>query len=305
MKISVQREGVLCSIWAVVLGCLAGPAACAQQEVKIAAWNIASGRSSTGGTPIPADRLQRIARVIRQINPHLIVLSEVHLDSAAAELVKLLGTGFQAPVIQPQNPSVVQNLAILGKTGVQITDAHLIDGSDLSEEPSSRKALTVKVRIRNFDFILVGVHLKSGRSNSDRSQRTRQCQVLAKLIASATQGDEKDVLVMGDYNMIPGQDLVNFQAMDPNGFLRFVSTETLQGKASHIQRCNPVEGNLLDGYAISRTHTREFIAGSLRLMRFVDLGMSCGSFAIPASSSYVSDHLPVVARFRVGQKDDD
>ena len=55
----------------------------------------------------------------------------------------------------------------------------------------------------------------------------------------------------------------------------------------------------------SRTHTREFIANSLRLLRFVDLGASCASFAIPTSPDYVADHLPLVARFRVNKKDDD
>ncbi len=305
MEFRAPVKKTLQSVLALALCSLAGQSLYAQNTVKIAAWNIAAGRTGAGGTPIPAERLQRIARVITQINPHLIVLSEVHLDTAAAELVKLLGPGFQAPVILPQNPAVVQNLAILAKTGVQIADAQLIEGSELGEEPSSRKAITAKVRIRNFDFIVIGVHLKSGRTGPDRSQRTRQCQALAKFIASATQGGEKDVLVLGDYNMVPGQDLVNFEAMDPNGFLWFVSTEALQGSASHIDGCNPVKGNLLDGYAISRTHTREFIANSLRLLRFVDLETSCASFAIPSSPEYVADHLPLVARFRVNKKDDD
>ncbi|MGH9673149.1 MAG: GMP synthase, partial [Bryobacteraceae bacterium] len=171
-------------------------------------------------------------------------------------------------------------------------------------EPSSRKALAANVRIGNFDFVVIGVHLKSGRTNGDRKKRTAQCQVLAKFIASATAGAEKDVLVLGDYNMVPSQDQANFQALSPAGFLNFVSSP-LDGAASHIQSCNPIKGNLLDGYAIAAAHTREFIAGSLRLIRFQQLGVPCSSFAIPSSPGYVADHLPLVARFRVNLKDDD
>lgn len=36
----------------------------------------------------------------------------------------------------------------------------------------------------------------------------------------------------GDYNMIPGEDQTNFDAMNPSNFLRFVSSEDLAGQIS-------------------------------------------------------------------------
>jgi len=81
-------------------------------------------------------------------------------------------------------------------------------------------------------------------------------------------------------------------------FLRFVSTDFLSGRVSHIDGC-PLRGNLLDGYAISRRFTRsEYIPGT-RLLSPVTFGRTCSSYL-----RNVSDHLPVVSRFRITTDDD-
>lgn len=271
----------------------------AQQTALVVGWNI------KGVDPIPSQRITRISAVIRQLNPDLIVLSEVNPNSVPADIVQQLGPSYQAAVILPQNPTVVQNIALIFKTGVSVTNARLIDGTDLTEEPRSRKALAANVRIGNFDFIVIGVHLKSSREEEPRNQRTRQCRALAQFISQATAGSEKDVLVVGDYNMIPrmgstANDEVNFIAMSPTNFLRFVSSDFLLGQISHIGRCTPsFRGNLLDGFAISRTFTSEYIPGTTRLISFADLGTNCSDF-----NSNVSDHRPIVSRFRIVSDDD-
>jgi hypothetical protein len=111
--------------------------------------------------------------------------------------------------------------------------------------------------------------------------------------------------------MIPVDDDVNFSAISPgpnsNEFLRFVSTEALLGRTSHISGCNPLRGNLLDGYAISRAHTREYRAHSLRLILFTDpifvqpdgAPMNCVNY-----KGFISDHFPLLARFRIRVDDD-
>jgi hypothetical protein len=68
--------------------------------------------------------------------------------------------------------------------------------------------------------------------------------------------------------------------------------------------CQPPRGNLLDGFAIASQHTGEFVAGSVRLLRFGDLGSTCSKFALPSSSTYVSDYLPLTVRFRTDTDDD-
>jgi endonuclease/exonuclease/phosphatase family metal-dependent hydrolase len=265
---------------------------------RIAAWNI------LGVDPIPPARINRIARTIRRINPDLIVLSEVNPNDAPSQIVQQLGAPFQPPIILQQNDPVVQNLAIIHKSDVTVSGARLLPGTDLSEEPRSRKALQANVRIRNFDFVLIGVHLKSGRSNSDRAKRTRQCLAISNHLSQFIAGSEKDVLVLGDYNMIPRSgnqknDADNFHELNAINHLRFVSSEELNGQTSHISGCNPLRGNLLDGFAISREHTGEYREGSLRMPSFGQFGHDCRSF-----KRDVSDHRPLVARFRVTTDDD-
>jgi endonuclease/exonuclease/phosphatase family metal-dependent hydrolase len=268
------------------------------QTATIAGWNI------LGFDPIPDTRVKRIARAIRKINPDLIVLSEVNPNDVPEKIVQELGADYQAPIVLPQHDGVIQNIALIFKTGVTVSDAQLLPETDLPEEDGSRQALTAKIRIGNFDFVLIGVHLKSGRTASSRAKRTRQCSAIADFIEQSVAGNEKDVLVLGDYNMIPRSgatrnDEANFVALSPTNFLRFVSSDFLSGRTSHISGCKPLRGNLLDGFAISRTFTREFIAGSTRMVSVSKLGTNCASF-----KQNISDHLPLVSEFRITTDDD-
>jgi exonuclease III len=269
-----------------------------QQEAVVVGWNI------LGVDPIPQTRIRRVARVIQQLDADLVVLTEVNPNDAPQRIVQELGAGYQPPVILTQRDTVVQNIAFVFKTGVSVSGARLIEGTDLAEEPRSRKSLTANVRIGNFDFILIGVHLKSSRDTASRNQRTRQCTRISEFITQAVAGNEKDVLVIGDYNMIPRignvqNDGTNFTAMNPTNFLRFVSTDSLVGQTSHIGGCNPLRGNMLDGFAISRNFTSEYVAASTRLVAFGEIGLTCNTFF-----NRISDHRPIVSKFRITTDDD-
>ena len=290
-------------IFFIVVSSLAAPVCLAQTRATVAAWNLG------GFEPIPPQRVDRLARVIRRMDPDVIALTEV--NPAASVLQRLddqltaMGRDYSFIFFEE---NAFQNIALLFKDGVQVTDQELIPGSD-DNNSDLRKALAAKVRLRNFDFILITVHMKSARSNADRAIRTRQATAIANYIRSETSGNERDVLVVGDYNMIPGDDQVNFSAMSPgpnnNEFLRFVSTERFTGQTSHISACNPLRGNLLDGYAISRAHTREFL--DIRMLTLTD-----PIFELPNNQrrctnykGFISDHFPMIARFRINRPDDD
>jgi len=289
-----------CVVGAIVILLSVSVPAGAQDTATIAGWNI------LGVDPIPEARIQNIAATIARIDPDLIVLTEVNPDSVPARIVEILGDDYAEPIILEQNDDVVQNIAFVFKRNVEVRNARLIPRTNLAEEPRSRKALTADVRIGNFDFVLIGVHLKSSRDAASRRKRSRQCAAIARFIDQAVNGDEKDVLVIGDYNMIPREDddtpndEVNFFSLSPNNFLRFVSTDFLAGRTSHIDGCSPLRGNLLDGYAISRRFTREYIPGSTRILSFGALGRQCSSFL-----NSVSDHLPLVSHFQIDGEDDD
>jgi endonuclease/exonuclease/phosphatase family metal-dependent hydrolase len=259
----------------------------------IAAWNL------KGFDPIEDARIPRLAQAIADIDPAVIALSEVNPDDVVDKLIiKLskLGACYQGKIIDQTSR---QNLAILYKTGISVTNVQLLQDSDDGNQ-ALRKALTANVRVGQFDFKIVAVHLKAGRTTNNRETRSRQATVIANFVETVTSGPEKDVLVVGDYNMIPSEDAVNFTAMNPTGFLRFVSSEDLGGQFSHISNATTGTGSLLDGYAISKDHTEEYIEGTLHIVQLPRyFGITLGQY----DTDY-SDHLPLAARFRITVDDD-
>ena len=199
----------------------------------VAAWNL------KGFDPIDDAKVARLARALADIDAEVVALVEVNPDEVVDKLIlelSKLGACYQGKIL---DQAARQNLAILYKTGILVSNVQLIEGSD-DNNSALRKALAADVRVGQFDFKFVALHLKAGRTRSNRQVRTRQTTVLARYISLATSGAEKDVLVLGDYNMIPEQDAENFTAMNPAGFLRFVSSEDLRNQVSHISDPPPV-----------------------------------------------------------------
>jgi len=293
----------VCAIWS--------PSGLAQSSTfaRIAAWNQQGVRFTTGGEVVPISKPDQLRIAIAAINPDVIALSEVNSPASMDQIVATpFSNGATYKVDMDPNQSTPQQIAVLFKDSpdISITNRRAIPDSD-DGNPGLRKAYAFDGKIRNFDFILIAVHLKSGRGATERKTRTRQVKAIARFIREETlSGAEKDVLVMGDYNMIPGQDAVNFSNLSPgsasNEFLRFISS-SLSG-ASHIGTCinaSQFNGNLLDGFAISRAHTNEW-TGYIRIQQLQALlpSMWCDKY-----KSTFSDHLPIVARFRVSSPDDD
>ena len=152
------------------------------------------------------------------------------------------------------------------------------------------------VTIGKFRAILIGVHLKAGRDRSHQLTRDSQCKVIANFIQTerAKPGmSHRTILLMGDFNMIPGQDVSNFHHLGGDDMMDFVSCWDLQDRFSHI--LDKGRANLLDGFAVSRTFSTDYIRGSLRLFPMhwtMDMGRE-------RYKDEVSDHLPFVASFKI------
>jgi len=98
--------------------------------------------------------------------------------------------------------------------------------------------------------------------------------------------------------MIPGRDVSNFHHLGGDDLMDFVSSWDLQERFSHILEAG--RANLLDGFAISRTFSTEYIRGSLQLFPMhwsMDIGRE-------RFRETVSDHLPFVASFRIDRDRD-
>ena len=122
--------------------------------------------------------------------------------------------------------------------------------------------------------------------------------MIGKFITEQRLKSREDILLLGDFNMIPGEDVSNFHHLGGDDIMNFLSSWDLQARFSHILSAG--RANLLDGFAISRTFSTEYIRGSLQLFPMhwtMDMGRE-------RFRKEVSDHLPFVASFRIRRSRD-
>ncbi len=266
--------------------------------VRIAVWNLAGFNPVNTSLGIPANS----ERVIHQIeglallDAELITLVEVspieHINRLAAGLADK-GLDYQVKILQQPNGNI--HIGFLHKPGVSLTELELIDGSE-GNDSGGRQALIADVQVGKFKAKLIAVHLKSGRDRPEQQIRDSQCKIIGAKIAEirATPGlTQRTILLMGDFNMIPGQDVSNFHHLGGDDMMDFVSCWDLQDRFSHILEKG--RANLLDGFAVSRTYSTDYVRGSLRLFP-MHWTMNMGREAF---KDEVSDHLPFVASFRI------
>ena len=276
---------------------------------RIVGWNQQGVEFDNQGVAQPVNKPDQLRTVIAAVNPDVIVLSEVNSRASMEEIIATpFANGATYKLSMDDNQPTIQKIAVLFKDhpDISVTNRRAIAGSDDNQADRLRKAWAYDVRIRNFDFLLIGVHLKSGRESPEKTIRNRQTLAIAQFIRNETSNSgEKDVLVVGDYNMVPGDDVQNFRNLSPgptsNEFLRFISSGLTP--PSHISKCRQgvPQGNLLDGFSISRVHTGEW-TGYARILKLHNSlpNMGCWRY-----KNTVSDHFPIVARFKVSLADDD
>jgi endonuclease/exonuclease/phosphatase family metal-dependent hydrolase len=271
-----------------VVICLFSTSALAD-TARIATWNI------EGFSAIPQSRLNKIVDGLKELDADIVVLPELnplsHAQAIADKLSETPGQCYKATAID--QPLAHQEIGFVHKCAVTVSASELVIGSDLGE-PDARNGAVIRAKIGSFDFVVIGLHLKSGRTAANRRMRNEQLKIIRAYVEGVVMGGEKDVLVIGDYNMIPAPDHENFETLNAVGTLRFVSSEDLAGGFSHISESGGA-GNLLDGYGFTNIDASEYQEGSVEIVQLHErLGLSLFQF-----KSQVSDHLPVVAEFNV------
>lgn len=268
---------------------------------RFAVWNLAGNDLFPGGagTGLVADSRTAWHQVLglALLDAEFVTLVEVFPESHIHWLAEKLaekGLDYQVEIL-PQ-PESHLNIGFLYKPGVEVSNPRFIPGSEGSYT-GGRQALAVDVRIGpRFKAVVIGVHLKSGRDRDDQIKRDSQCQVIGNWITTLhnTPGYKQHMIaLMGDFNMIPGQDVSNFHHLGGDDVMDFASCWDLQDRYSHILESG--RANLLDGFAVSRRFSTRYITGSLRLFPMHwTLKMGRDKFR-----EQVSDHLPFVASFRL------
>jgi endonuclease/exonuclease/phosphatase family metal-dependent hydrolase len=262
-----------------------------RSTANIAAWNL------MGYDPIPPERIEKQVEGLAMLDAEVVALVEINPVTVLDDLK----AGLQDKGITYHSSLIAQadrlHLGVLYKDGVVASNPRLIQGSDLGD-PTKRKAFVIDLEVGKFDFTLIVVHLKSGRSAANQKIRDEQAQVIFSYIEQLRAGNREDIILAGDFNMIPGQDISNFHHLGGDDVLDFLSSWDLQERFSHI--LDKGRANLLDGFAITRTYSTEYIRGSLRLFPMhwtMDIGRE-------HYKDHVSDHLPFVATFRIDRSRD-
>ncbi|MEL6446201.1 MAG: GMP synthase [Bacteroidota bacterium] len=260
---------------------------------RIAVWNLAG----YGGIDPDSERALNQAEGLALLDAELVTLVEVNPLSHIDRLVQLLhekyGIQYEQAIVKQPNSNL--HIGLLYKPGVDVKEVRLLPGTE-GTYGSGRQALRADICIGKFRAALIGVHLKSGRDRPEQQLRDSQCIAIGQHIDQlrATPGQkQRTVLLMGDFNMIPGQDVSNFHHLGGDDVMDFVSCWDLQDRFSHILKQG--RANLLDGFAVSRTYSTDYVRGSLRLFPMHwTMGLGREAFR-----EQVSDHLPFVASFRI------
>lgn len=268
---------------------------------SIAAWNLATfDRLSDERIKLQADGL-------KLLDAELITLVEIRDEDHIKSIVNHLSKNNvkydysfveQSPTGNTTSHNAM-HIGVIFKEGVEVNNPELMVNSDLNN-PAYRKAFLCDVIIGKFSFKLIGVRLKSGRGFEEQKIRDEQCKVIGQHIKNIRgNGDRNpDILLMGDFNMIPGQDISNFHFLGGDDMMDFISSWDLQERYSHILPSG--RENLLDGFAISKRYSTEYIKGSLRLFPMHwTMGMRQAKYR-----KEVSDHLPFVASFDITKSRD-
>ncbi|MEL7344323.1 MAG: GMP synthase [Pseudomonadota bacterium] len=259
---------------------------------RIAVWNL--------GLFYPAspEKLEKQVEGLSFLDAEFACLVEVNPLDYIDDLIEGLaakGLDYSAKIIQ--QPRTQQNIGFIHKAGVDVTNVRLLEGSQ-GTYANGRLAICCDVTIGALDVHVIAVHFKSSRGGQAQALRDSQCRWMGEHITAlkeAPGGTAKTILLMGDFNMIPGQDVSNFHHLGGEDVMDFLSSWDLQDRFSHILEGGPA--NLLDGFAISRTPItrRPYIRGSLRLFPMHwTMNMGRESFR-----EQVSDHLPFTASFKL------
>ena len=257
-----------------------------KSTADIAAWNL------EGFHGIPDVRISRQIEGLTMMDAEAVTLVEINPINVLDKIKQGLldnGIEYESHLVQ-QNGKL--HMGVLYKKGVIASNPRLIDNSDLGDD-RKRKAFVIDMNINKFDFTLIAFHLKSGREIENQKIRDEQAKIIFNYIQNLRSNSRRPIIITGDFNMIPGQDVSNFHHLGGPDVLDFLSNWDLQARFSHILEKG--RANLLDGFAITRTYTKEYIRGSLRLFPMhwsMDIGRE-------RFKDDVSDHLPFIATFRI------
>lgn len=251
----------------------------------IASWNIENAWRG-----ISDNRAKLIARALGDMDADVSVLLEMSYETSEqlVEAMSKLGLCYRFQLLEQLARQKISLFFRCG-TEIEVKFSELIDGSNAGRR-GLRNAIASHVRIGKFDFVLIGVHLKSKVGGKTELIRQTQAKAISSYISNL-ETIEKDVLIIGDYNFDAADEIETARALATEVNIVFPELEKLSSKGTYLFGGRRI---LIDGFAFAFDTPKEYILGSVDIVPLdVTLGLSPEEF-----KEEVSDHLPIISRFR-------
>ena len=237
----------------------------------------------------------RIADIVIKSGADVLGVQEVENEAALRKVLRYC-PDFDGMVLEGETD---QNVGVIWRKTVKVDSIGPFDG--LVVQPKrSRPGLVMRCRYEGFDWLMMVVHLKSTSRYDSTNQlrelsreiRAKQAEALRRWTDSVVAaGAEKDVMIVGDFNDAPmRKTMPTLTALVESPSVRFLTRD--------LKSCGRGDRPAIDHVLTSTQAAERAIESSVRMEDFHE-------FLDKAEADKVSDHCPVIVRFRSSQADND
>jgi endonuclease/exonuclease/phosphatase family metal-dependent hydrolase len=297
-----NRRSVI-SVLAITLVCLTPqllvPQAWANQTIKMATWNI---RDLSTNSRSDFELLQ-ISYILQ--NYDFIAIQEVNDQEVMLRLVywlKVLDNSYGSLSSPPSGTgSEKEHYTFLYRK----KSIKRLGSWKLAEGDFARPPFIASFKAGNFDFTVISIHVCFTCNGLGEEGRRLEIQRLTLLYSNLLNGQEKDLLLMGDFNLEPNDDaFLNLQAIGSTQPILTCETDEDCTRFSTTR-----ETNLFDNMWFDRDHVNEY-ANEHGIFNFdeelfEDPSGNSSDYRERYARLAVSDHRPIWAKFRIDLIDDD
>ena len=261
-----------------------------ESELKLAAWNIRimSNKSRTDA------ELMEIARTLADYD--FIAIVELRDEAVLKRTQRILlqmGAAYDYQFSPAVGRGVKERYAFLYKKDLVsvVSPGELYPDAADGKDDFSRDPYWATFRAGEFDFSVIAVHVIWGNTVGPRKAEVKALAEVYEYVQDAN-GDEEDVLLVGDFNRNP---------TDTETYHPIMAIPSMTRLFNFPQRSHIRDTSLYDNIFFEENHVTEYL-GKSGIDRFDETDFGNND---QAANLAVSDHRPVWAVFSVTQEDDD
>ena len=259
-----------------------------ESELKLAAWNI---RIMSNNSRTDAE-LQAIARTLFDYDFIAIVelRDEVVLQRTQRILLQM-GKAYQYQFSPAVGRGVKERYAFLYREDLVsvVSPGELYPDAADGRDNFSRDPYWATFRAGEFDFSVIAVHVIWGNTVGPRKAEVKALAEVYEYVQDAN-GDEEDVLLVGDFNRNP---------TDTETYHPIMAIPSMTRLFNFPQKSHIRDSSLYDNIFFQKDHVKEYLNRS-GIDRFDETDFGNDD---KAANLAVSDHRPVWAVFSVTQDD--